>query len=181
MMKKWIAGIGVVVAAIGIYVVWVTYPKPISLNVEGIKYQLGDKNPELAHPITIKINGELQTSLTGNQKFKGTIDLEGVDIPVPVDQRKLEINFGKMQQGGIYYGYYSEDHIPMTFAYGGIFINRDFSKFTIFINKKDESDASRSGWEAVHGLMISAPAASRSEALQISNDFMSSYLHRKLK
>jgi hypothetical protein len=75
----------------------------------------------------------LLKSLDGSLSFKGQLDLEDELIPVPNDQRELVINFGKNLQGGIIYAYYL-DAIPKTYAYGGIFINKQFDKVTIFVN-----------------------------------------------
>lgn len=58
----------------------------------------------------------------------------------------------------------------------GRLINDDFSKLTVMVLKPDEADSSRKGWSGRDGLMISAPAKNRSEALEVSNEFMKEYL-----
>jgi len=55
---------------------------------------------------------------------------------------------------------------------GDIFIKNKLSMLTMTIMEKYPSDSSRSGWNSETGLMISAPAKSRQEALQISNSLM---------
>lgn len=61
-------------------------PKQYTVNLEGVKYQLGTENNHFTKPITIRIDGKLQQSLTGTKTFKGTIDIDGEKIPVPEDK-----------------------------------------------------------------------------------------------
>jgi hypothetical protein len=175
-MKKPIIYSLIVLLAILIYIVSYLYPRHISFEMVGIKYQLGEGNQKLEKPIKIKINGNLKKSFDGSLTFKGQLDLEGELISVPNDQRELEINFGKNLQGGIIYAYY-QDAIPKTYAYGGIFINKAFNKVTIFVNETDKSN-SASNFE--NGYMISAPAHTRNEALIISNELMGKYLSGRI-
>jgi hypothetical protein len=71
-----------------------------------------------------------------------------------------------------------ENGTPQMYPYGIIFINKDFSKVSImkYQDDKDGADTSTRGWGAEDGLMISAPANNRKQALEISNELMGKYL-----
>ncbi|KAA0965752.1 hypothetical protein FQ087_05585 [Sporosarcina sp. ANT_H38] len=152
-----------------------TFPKQFTVNLEGIKYQLGAGNIYFTKPITIHIDGKLQQSLTGSKTFKGSIDIDHEKIPVPEDQRGLEIKFLDNGGGHIVYGYI-EDGRPGTYGYGVLYTNSNFSEVTITILQKDETDQTNRGWTSENGQMITAPAANRAEALKISNELMQDYL-----
>jgi len=176
MKRRIIISIIILLAAFTILLVMLYYPKDISINTEGIKYQLGNENRDTVKTIKIEINGKLYRSITGNKSFVGTIYLEGEGIPVPIEHRGLNIKFGTELQGGINYFYYDELSKPKTFTLGGIYINEDFSEFTIFTY--DRSNGSTQGsWSADNGYMISAPAKDRDEALKISNELMKNILN----
>ncbi|MBO0586864.1 hypothetical protein [Sporosarcina sp. E16_8] len=152
-----------------------TFPKQYTVNLEGVKYQLGTENNHFTEPITIRIDGKLQQSLTGSKTFKGTIDIDDEKIPVPEDQRGLEIMFQDNGGGPIVYSYF-ENGRPGTYGYGVLYTNSNFSEVTIATFQKDETDLSNRGWTSENGQMITAPAANRTEALKISNELMKDYL-----
>lgn len=152
-----------------------TFPKQYTVNLEGVKYQLGAENNHFMEPITICIDGKLQQSLTGSKTFKGTTDIDDEKIPVPEDQRGLEIKFQDDGGGHIVYGYF-ENGRPGTYGYGVLYTNSNFSEVTIATFQKDKTDLSNRGWTSENGQMITAPAANRTEALKISNELMQVYL-----
>ncbi|MBO0600200.1 hypothetical protein I2483_00865 [Sporosarcina sp. E16_3] len=158
----------------GVILSFKTLPKQYTVNLEGVKYQLGTENNHFTKPITIRIGGKLQHSLTGSKTFKGTIDIDGEKIPVPEVQRGLEIKFLDNGGGPIVYGYI-ENGRPGTYGYGVLYTNSNFSEVTIAIFQKDETDLSNRGWTSENGQMITAPAANRTEALKISNGLMQDY------
>ncbi len=170
--------LAVIVAATAamIYVIWYTYPKKINLNVKGIKYQLGEENKDMSRPVAVYIEGKMERSLRGVVSFKGTIDVEGEEIPVPVDQRELNITLGKDLLGVITYAYFDEGK-PWLYSYGYIYTNRDFSKVAIAVYKRNDSNdtdpnSTGGGWTSGDGLMIAAPAKDRTDALEVSNELM---------
>jgi hypothetical protein len=69
----------------------------------------------------------LHNSITGERKFIGTIELEGENIPVPADQRELNILISKEQSGLVIYSYF-EDGKAKFYNVGGLFINSDFTR-----------------------------------------------------
>jgi hypothetical protein len=174
--RKLLISVLIVILALIIYVIWYTFPKKIDLHVEGIKYQLGDEHKEMAKPITVHIEGKMEKSLNGVTSFKGTIDFEGEQIPVPADQRELYITLGKDGQGLIVYADYSEAK-PWVYSYGVIY-TKDFNKVAFAVYKRNDADANSTGggWSSGDGLMIAAPAMDRIEALDVSNELMEEHL-----
>jgi len=151
-------------------------PKHYTVNLEGVKYQLGAENNHFAKPLTILIDGKLHRSLTGSKTFKGTIDIDEEIIPVPDEQRGLEINFLDNGRGIIVYGYI-ENGRPGLYSYGVLYTNSNFSEVTIATFQEDETDPTSRGWTSENGHMITAPAANRTEALKISNVLMRDYFN----
>lgn len=151
------------------------FPKQYTVNLEGVKYQLGAENNYFTKPITIHIDGKLYQSITGSKTFKGTIDIDDEKIPVPEDQRGLEIKFLDNGGGHIVYGYI-ENGRPGTYGYGVLYTNSNFSEVTVATFQKNETVLSNRGWSSENGQMLTAPAVNRSEALKISNELMQNYL-----
>ncbi|MEL7597140.1 MAG: hypothetical protein AAGU01_02945, partial [Clostridiaceae bacterium] len=66
-------------------------------------------------------------------------------------------------------------------TYGPIYINNDFSQLTINIMEPQNLYIPNKKWIGDNGLMISAPASNRKEALQISNSLMKYILSKELE
>jgi hypothetical protein len=96
---------------------------------------------------------------------------------VPEDQRELELNLGEHGQAHLIYAYVEQGKLR-TYSYGQIFINEDFSQFTIRKYEIEETTAysSRGSWNPEDGYMLSAPAQNREEALSISNELSGEFM-----
>lgn len=161
-MKKWIfAGMVILLAA----AVYYFYPRTVDLQEQGIKYRLGAAAPSYEQPIQVHVKGKLYRRITGNRTFIGTIELEGEEMPVPPNQRKVELRFNKDNAVLLVYPYVHNAK-PYIHAVGRIYFDKTFSKFTLTVLDKEH------GWSGDNGLMITAPAANRTEALAISNALM---------
>ena len=136
----------------------------------GIRYQLGTENSDYIEPVSISVNGEMKKSITGVRTFTGTIDIEDEIIPVPEIARDLEIKFDEDGSGTIFYAYVDNNGMPQHYYLGDILVSDDFSELTIMVSTKD-GDSSW-GWNGANGTMITAPASSRDEALEISKRLM---------
>ncbi|MEH6938379.1 hypothetical protein V7056_11020, partial [Bacillus sp. JJ664] len=87
--------------------------------------------------------------------------------------KKVEIVFNEENNGLIIL---NNDSNWLDFTtYGTLYIGNDFSQFTILIFEKESKGSN--GWSAGDGIMISAPAKSREEALSISNHLMKDFLN----
>jgi hypothetical protein len=115
----------------------------------------------------------LHNSITGERKFIGTIELEGENIPVPADQRELNILISKEQSGLVIYSYF-EDGKAKFYNVGGLFNNSDFTRVAFYLY---EQRTDGGGWSGDNGIMLSAPAGNRKEALAISKELMKNWTH----
>lgn len=176
-----------ILIAIAVFVGINLSPKDVHISAQGFKYKLGNGNTESGKIVNVNVEGKLHKSLTGKRTFKGTLNIEGEDIPVPADQRQLNMPISQDGWGVISYPYFeykrASDGSPEAvnnthiYQYGSLFINSDFSKVTILVSDQKESDGSgASSWSAEDGQMITAPASSRSEAIRLSNELMKDFL-----
>ncbi|RCW63383.1 hypothetical protein DFR57_11850 [Saliterribacillus persicus] len=155
--------------------VWYLLPKPITETYQGGSYQLGGNTN--FEKIIIDIDGTFRNTLTSDQTFNGTITVEGEDLPVAKDERQLELQFENEIEGSpMMYFTYSVDESgnvgPGIYNYGYIYINKDFSQFTI---KKYGQKEEGKSWSGSDGMMITAPATNREEAIEISDQLIESY------
>lgn len=174
MKKLLITSLIIVFLGLILYISFIIYPRDIQFDTNGIKYRLGNENIGTEKSIHITIQGKLTSSIFGNKTFKGTINLEGEEIPVPQNERDLVLNFHNELNSEIIFSYI-EDGQPFMYSYGSIFINKNFSKESISVYDKNH-DNTKGTWVADNGLMIAAPASNREQALKISNELMSKYL-----
>lgn len=175
MKKKILVSILLIVISFIIFTVISIYPKTIQLHAQGIKYRLGAEHTGDEKSVDIELDGTVYTSLIGNKRFVGTITIGGEEIPVPEDQRQLEIRLGKDLSGAILYQY-TEDKTIHHFLYATMFVNRSFSEATFTLIDRDQELGNQGGWDGGKGLMISVPASERAEAIRISNRLMNKYL-----
>lgn len=153
------------------FVVYSYYPKEVLINTQGIKYRLG--NVEYEQSIHVLIKGKMYKSFSGNRTFRGVIELEGEEVPVPQSQRQLELHFYKEYQAVLIYPYFENGKIYHHLV-GTLYLDRDFTKATIaLLEKKDNQQGS---WDGTNGLMVTAPASNRREAIEISNELMNEYI-----
>lgn len=175
-MKKaiFIAITLVISASIIFAFVWF-YPKTININAQGLKLRLGISNVGNEQTVNVNINGKLHRDIEANRIFKGIINIEGEEIPVPLNQRELEIHISDERYGAgdILYSYV-EKIKPGLYSYGLIIPKEDFSELSILVFDKN-SDGSGS-WSAQDGVLIAVPASTRAEAMEISNDLLKDYL-----
>ncbi|MBD7969308.1 hypothetical protein [Paenibacillus gallinarum] len=185
MKKLTVMGILIILTTIAIVLVINLYPKEVNIDEQGIKYRLGKEQKGSEQLVAVKIEGKLYKRISGERRFEGTIDIEGEEIPVPPDLRKLDILIGNDGWGAITYPYFTSskknDVVDRTniHPYGSLFINSDFSKVTILLSDQNgnESDGNiGESWNNENGYMITAPASNRVEAIRLSNDLMEQFL-----
>ncbi|UPK42738.1 hypothetical protein [Paenibacillus pabuli] len=163
------------VLMIVISVVLLFLPRTIHLDGVAVKYRLGEDNREPEQMVHINMDGKRYLTTSGDYIFRGTIDIEGEPLPVPEDQKRLEIRFHK-GHGLMEYIIYENGKTDI-FVYGTLFVDRAFSKLTIAISEENSNGEQNSrSWSSEDGLMLSMPATNRSEAIQLSNELMETYL-----
>lgn len=128
MKKLTVIGILIILTTIAIVLVINLYPKEVNIDAQGIKYRLGKEQKGSEQLVAVKIEGKLYKRISGERRFEGTIDIEGEEIPVPPDQRKLDILIGNDGWGAITYPYFTSskknDVVDRTniHPYGSLFI-----------------------------------------------------------
>lgn len=159
---------------VGALIIIYFYPKQIHTELKGVSYQIG---ADWEEAVTISIEGMLKRKLGGSKTFVGTIDISGEDIPVPEQYREVTIKF-RNHSGLLLYAYNGRG-FPKQYAYGSLFVNRDFSEVSILKYKEHEDRPESKGWSGADGLMITAPAVDRQEALELSRSLSKDeiYIH----
>ncbi|MBM7661088.1 hypothetical protein JOC85_001860 [Bacillus mesophilus] len=154
------------------FVVWSSFPKEINQEIDGFVYGVGEKRNEINERVRITIKGGFYNNIFNQDRFKGTIDIKG-DVPtdILIDKENVEVVFLE-RNGTLFFSDYSKpaDHN----IYGNLYINKDLSKLSITIYELVESKRSNPyhEWGPEDGLLISAPATNRKEALSISNELI---------
>ncbi|WP_169091773.1 hypothetical protein [Paenibacillus sp. PL91] len=186
-MKRRMMMIGLLVIVLcAIFIVYKkTFPRSIDVTLTGVKYQLGAAGERTGtEPATVIIKGKLYTKLNGKRTFKGEVNIVGEQIPVPLDQRKLEIPFSNEGWGAMSYPYFiygERGAVVRTEIHQShlIFANRDFTQVSFLIAdhvQGQKGENSQTIWNTENGYMLSVPATTREEALAISNKLMRDYL-----
>ena len=164
--KRWpIVAAGALVL-IGSYV-FRTYPRHVVVILHGIQYQLGtDKGVK---PVTLTLNGTREQPLFGAETFDGIVDISGASNRDCGNGHFIKVVFEPMFGGLLaYWGSAAQPY----YDYGAIFPNASFTEFTV---TEWQQDNGGSGWSGGNGLVISAPAKTRAQALIISNDIMAAW------
>ncbi len=168
MKKLWLA-IGIITL---VFVGWITirtYPRHISLSLKGVQYKLGSPRQGVT-PVTLQLNGTLHPSIFGSRSFVGAVNVLGSNLLDKIHGKTLDIVFNQNLGGQIVHFNPNEQQF---YVYGELYPNTKFTTFTIAVFQREKGG---SGWSGASGLMISAPAQTRSQALQISNELMKALL-----
>lgn len=147
------------------FIVFYCYPRKIYRECSGIIYRLGDSN--YSESVNINIDGYYSEGLFSGDTFEGTVAIG--------DQKLTNINmkFDKFKRGHLFcYDENGGEYI----SYGDLFTNNKMKDFTIIVVEEDGKNKGSGSWTGKDGLMISAPASNRGEALEISKDLMKDVL-----
>lgn len=139
----------------------IIYPKKYEKDFTGIIYRLGKENQEYCESVSISFKGKLTRLPLLNNKYVGDIIIG--------DKKMLEgtLEFDSHNSAIIF-----DSNLN---SYGQVYFDDDYNNLTITVFEPTGS-VSEKGWDGENGLMISAPATCREEALHISNELMKSRL-----
>jgi membrane protein YdbS with pleckstrin-like domain len=164
--KKVVASI--LLASIVMLVV-VTYtilliPREFNRSYEGVKFRLGDETEEILEKVRIEFKGTICRNFTLEETFKGSIRINDFAIP-------SEKNFQGFVTIDLSHGDWLRESISYLGSriYGNLYMSRDHNQLSIIIMEDN-------GWNSEDGLMITAPASNRKEALYVSNNVMKLFL-----
>lgn len=149
-----------------------TLPRDIQAQYTGVEYRLGDR--ESAMSINVQINGSIQKRFFEHNRFRGDIkmgeySLDDMDVVLNPDGALLMVRnkeTGKLERFGVLY------------------TNADLSLWTMAVLEPVMLFGQASEekfWDVETGLMISAPASNRHEALTLSNDLLGNLLEEPLQ
>lgn len=163
--RKKAVGLIIIVIILIIISVVSFIPDKINKEYSAIMYRLGD--PDYSENLIIKIDGEV-SSVFGKRTFKGIIDIGD-------NQMSFEkLQFDRFGRASLF----NYDKTAKCYlSYGDFVFQNMATGFTIRVLER--IDDWSSSWSYTDGLMISAPAGSRAEALDISSRLMKDFLGDK--
>ncbi|MBN2852144.1 MAG: hypothetical protein JXQ23_05345 [Clostridia bacterium] len=158
--------------------IFTSFPKNIDRTFEAVKYRLGAENADYMEKTSYMIKGKYSHSLFGHS-FKGVIYENGEPISAfNNDDYDVTINFDETNQGLLYI---TGEYVSLI-SYGTIYIDQKFNQIAISLfEQAEDSAANEKTWNSADGLMIAGPAATREEALDISNELMKEVIHKPLE
>lgn len=142
------------------------YPKKLSIEYSGIMYRLGDSN--YSENIKVSVNGYLSKGLIKGDKFQGILTIGDKQLS------KISIRFDNAGKGDLLY--FDENTGDFT-SYGQTYSSYMKEGLTISVFEQYGQKEGMRRWSSKDGLMISAPANNRNEALDISNKLMKGILN----
>ncbi|WP_350343011.1 hypothetical protein PRVXT_002287 [Proteinivorax tanatarense] len=146
----------VVVALIIVLAIY-SFPNEIKKEFTGLKYRLDDASEEKR--VAIKIDGWYTRRLFQNDQFQGTIYIG--------DEKLSQVNSYVDKEGEILVTF--DDESEDFKSFGKIYSLDRFKEFTIAIFENGE-------WDNEEGIILSAPAKDREDAVKISKSLMESLI-----
>lgn len=163
-------------------------PVDISTTCAGIKYRLGKNNQNEFRKVTFEIDGKIYKDMFLNKTFVGKIyisDIEDLlDKQYDINTYKKLLNsqvnlqLDKYMRATLFY-YMKKASTSYSETIGTIYFEPTFSKFTISVLEKVDNNTRT--WSSKDGLIISAPAENRKEALEITNSIIAKVINRNLE
>jgi len=161
-LKCFIAAIVILGIVIGILMLC---PKNIDLSSKGVMYGLSGDSFK---PITLNIKGRVIKNITGDETFRGIIDIDGLEIPVPEEQRYLEAPFTHNSLPIIYV--YYVDNAAYNYTAGTLFCDKKWERFTILLEDNNMLNNKALDYENIS--IISAPSSNKEEGMSISKQLL---------
>ncbi|WP_172193913.1 hypothetical protein [Saccharibacillus qingshengii] len=158
-----------IVGAVTGALLWVYGPRSVDLDVQGVKYRLGEELTEETQLVRVNIEGDIWRSWRGVPRFVGTIDIEGEVPEVPAERKKVEVGLGGSAVDRLIVYDYFDDEGLHTVTYGSLYTDSDMRQ--VSINVFDESGGGQ-GWSSESGTMVTAPAQNWQQALELANKLM---------
>jgi hypothetical protein len=159
-MRKFYKPIIVFLCTLIVGSVYIGIPKQLNLSYNALEYQLG--NTQFQSPTKIKVDGWYYNRIFKKDSFAGTITVgDKVFSNVKVTESSVLMSYNKT--------------IGEFRSFGEIIIGDYCREITLCLFEP------KGGWSSGDGMMISAPAASRSQALDISNRLMRERLIESLE
>jgi len=157
---KYKKAIGIIFIVIVLIIASVVFfiPEKINKEYSAVMCRLGD--PDYSENLIIKIHGEV-SSVFGKRTFKGIIDIGDTQMSFE------KLQFDRFGRASLFY----YDKTAKYYLSYGDFVSQNMATgFTICVLER--IDDRSSSWSCMDGLIISAPANNRAEAVDIFNKLM---------
>jgi len=166
-MKKKIL---VIIIILSLPLIWYKVPQHKHKTLDGVLFQLETENEQNVQPVQIEIEGVFQRHFFRPMTFEGTIRINDELLPFPdsVD-KKLKIKLGDPMKDEGLIRFWRTSYYGVPYYYGYLAVNHNVSKVAILKFNHNEQGTS---WSSKDGMMISAPATNRAEALDIANELV---------
>jgi hypothetical protein len=137
------------------------YPKKINKEYSGIQYRIGNDSYEEQTDITV--NGYITRGLLQGDRFQGSIQIGEKELA------KLDMRLS--DNHGAFLLYYDEASGDFN-SYGHMYMDNSRKKISISIFESNDLEKGKKSWSSKDGLIISAPAKSINEAIEITNELI---------
>lgn len=137
----------------------------VNTTIQGVQCRIGDK--EYTEDVSIKIKGTYNNYLFKNDTFRGTISISNYDFTSDGSDVSLEFNRGS---AFLVYNKINDGKSDMN-PFGILCCTPDFKQLLICVSEPVEKDSK--SWSTEKGLFISAPAETRSQALETARQLSS--------
>ena len=141
-----------------------SYPKKFNKEYNAVIYRLGDNS--YSENIKISFDGYLSKRLFKGDKFQGTIN---------IGNKKFVRVFMEFSNRSDAFVQYYDESLGEYKIYGDMISSNIKERLTISVWEATNNGGS--AWSSKNGLVVSAPANNRSEALVISNKLMKNFLN----
>ncbi|QIB26817.1 hypothetical protein [Caloranaerobacter azorensis] len=150
------------IIVIAVYIFY-TFPREYDVAFQGIKYRLKDTSYQ--EKVEVRIKGWYTKKVFLGNRFKGEIylgDKKFLNVDLKLNKYNSDILMGYREEIGEFR------------MYGKIYLGNNLDKVAILLFEPVNSDYSKSYWSSKDGLMISAPAKNRVEAISLSKELIKS-------
>ena len=162
-----------ILLTISIIIMIITYPQQRDMTLTGIVYQSGNDNDSFKHEVNLSVKGKFKKSLWGKHKFQGYFEIQDDRFSLQGDQTYVEIAYQENKPAVLGYVQFNDEGSTSLISLGDIFINEDFTAFTILMTY---IDGQATGWNHNDGYVLSAPVNDREEAVHLTRKLTKGYM-----
>ncbi|WP_020616451.1 hypothetical protein [Paenibacillus daejeonensis] len=144
------------------------FPKSVSLHAEGMKYRLGQEHEAFEQQVQVLIEGKVYKRFLNTKRFEGSVDIQGLENVAALEMKTVQFTLDHDNSGLLIYRSF-ENGMPTNYLLGVIYFSTTYDQATIALQNQGN-------WNPENGFMLSAPASDRTEALEVSNKLMATYL-----
>ncbi len=178
MLQKWkkhekflVVAVFIVIAVFGAYFVFREVSFGVDTTLDGVQYRIGD--PSYVERVTVKMTGIYKSYLFKDSSFYGAIEISNREF---TSQYMASITFNGDYSYLTYYDYgkksdkVAETGIVATpIVLGQVSAGKNFKQILITVFD-DFAEPKGTGWSMKSGMVIVAPATTRSEAVKIAEN-----------